>query len=397
MRWSYLLAVPALIVIVVVVQLLRPIPPITMQVTAPTSFTAQGPSVNVPWPTAGQSALAISGVGLVGSSGATAPQPIASLAKMMVAYVVLQDHPLPVGQDGPTVAVTAQDVALYQSDLKSGQSVVPVAAGESLTERQMLEGLLLPSGNNIASLMAAWDAGSESAFVAKMNAEAKSLGMTNTHYADASGLSAATVSTAVDQLKVAEAAMNIQAFAETAALPQATLPVAGLVYNVDGFLGRSGIIGVKTGSTTAAGGCFVAAANATVAGKQVLVLAAVLGQGGIQPLNAALTAGESLVNSAKPLLTTVQPVAAGQVAATLTAPWAAPVHLTVASSPTFIGWNGFVGSERVTGTPSFSRSVPNGAAAGTLAVTLGQQQAALPLKTSGSINPPGLRWRLTRR
>jgi serine-type D-Ala-D-Ala carboxypeptidase (penicillin-binding protein 5/6) len=67
-------------------------------------------------------------------------------------------------------------VAAYASGERQGQSVVRVAAGEKLTERQALEAMLIPSGNNIASMLASWGAGSDGAFVAKMNVAAGSLG-----------------------------------------------------------------------------------------------------------------------------------------------------------------------------------------------------------------------------
>src|SRR5207302_547813 len=75
---------------------------------------------------------------------------IASIAKVMTAYLVLRDHRLRLGQDGPTITLTDDDVA--DTDRRRGQreSVVSIAAGEQLTERQALQALLLPSANNIA-------------------------------------------------------------------------------------------------------------------------------------------------------------------------------------------------------------------------------------------------------
>ncbi len=396
LRGLWWLIAPVVIIALLVIQLVRPVPAVELRPRTPANFTVQGPPLNLPWPSRGQSALAISGVGVVGSSGSKSPQPIASLAKMMVAYLILHDHPLGSGQNGPTITVTPADAALYRTDAAGNQSVLPVVAGERLTERQMLEGLLLPSGNNIATMLAQWDAGSLSAFVAKMNTTAKALGMTNTHYADASGLSSATVSTAIDELKLAQAAMAIHTFASIVALPQASLPVAGVVYNVNGFLGRSGIIGIKTGSTSAAGGCFVVAANATVGTRTVLVLGAVLGQGGLQELNAALTAGENLVNAARRILTTAQPLKKGQVAAQLVVPWAPPVDVTVPTAPSFVGWQGFKGTTQVAPTGGAARSVAAGAQVATLTVTLGQQRQSMPLKAPSSIPPPSLVWRLSR-
>jgi serine-type D-Ala-D-Ala carboxypeptidase (penicillin-binding protein 5/6) len=68
----------------------------------------------------------------------------------MTAYLVLRDHPLRVGRDGPTIALTDADVADTDRRRRQEESVVSVAAGERLTELQALQALLLPSANNIA-------------------------------------------------------------------------------------------------------------------------------------------------------------------------------------------------------------------------------------------------------
>jgi len=195
----------------------------------------------------------------------------------MTGYVVLRDRPLPAAGPGPVITVTAADAAAYANDERLGQSVVQVAAGEKLTERQALEAMLIPSGNNIASLLARWDASSEAAFVAKMNTCARQLGLRSTRYADASGVNPATVSTASDQFRLTVTALQIPACRLIVAMPQVTLPVAGVAYNVNAGLGHDGIIGVKTGSSSQAGGCLAFAAIRTVAGSPVTIVGVVLG------------------------------------------------------------------------------------------------------------------------
>jgi len=61
--------------------------------------------------------------------------PIASVAKVMTAYVVLHDHPLPSGGSGPDIAVQSSEAAAYPSQAREDDSLVPVVAGEMLTER----------------------------------------------------------------------------------------------------------------------------------------------------------------------------------------------------------------------------------------------------------------------
>jgi len=232
----------------------------------------------LPWPSKGQGAVVVPSLGYAAQSGPESPVPIASLTKMTTAVVILRDHPLAPGSDGPDIPVTTADVAEYDAELKNDESSAPIQAGETITERQMLEGLLLASANDLAFSLAVWDAGSVPAFVAKMNALASTLGATNTHYVDASGYDPASVSAAADVLRVASAGMAIPAFAEIVAMPTATIPLAGTVHNVVTEVGTNGVIGVKSGYTSKAGACLVLAADRVIDGRSLLVIEAVLGQ-----------------------------------------------------------------------------------------------------------------------
>jgi serine-type D-Ala-D-Ala carboxypeptidase (penicillin-binding protein 5/6) len=251
----------------------------------------------VSWPAYGVSAADISGFGVVAGPGATRPVPIASVAKVMTAYVVLHDHPLPANGSGPDIEVRSPEAAAYPSQARDGDSLVPVAAGEMLTERQALEALLLPSADNMAWILARWDAGSQAAFVARMNATARRLGMTGTSYTDPSGLDPSTTSTAADQVRLGMAAMQVPALAATAAESTAVVPVAGVVRNYNTLLGQDGIAGLKTGSTQAAGGCVLIAAWRKAGGRKTLIVAATFGHPGTAGtiLPNALRAGHTLV------------------------------------------------------------------------------------------------------
>jgi D-alanyl-D-alanine carboxypeptidase len=120
----------------------------------------------------GGAAVGLPGVGLSDARGGGRPVPSASLAKILTGYLVLRDHPLPAGGSGPAITVTAADAAAFAGDQRLGQSVVKVVRGEKLTELQALQAMLIPSGNNIVSLLARCDAGLQAAFVAKMSAAA---------------------------------------------------------------------------------------------------------------------------------------------------------------------------------------------------------------------------------
>ena len=232
----------------------------------------------LPWPAKGQAAVVVPSIHYAAQSGPESPVPIASLTKMTTAVVILRDHPLPAGSDGPVITVTAADAAEYEAELHNDESSITIQTGETLTERQMLEAMMTQSANDIAFSLAVWDAGSVSAFVDKMNALAVTLGTTNTHYVDASGYDPQTVSAASDVLRVASTAMAIPAFAQIVALTSITLPVVGTLHNIVSEVGANGVVGIKSGYTSKAGACMVLAANRSIQGRDVLVIVAVLGQ-----------------------------------------------------------------------------------------------------------------------
>jgi len=256
-----------------------------------------GPLGTIAWPASGVSAAGISGLGVLPGPGATRPVPIASVAKVMTAYLILRRHPLGAGDPGPTLVVQPGEAAAYPAQARNGDSLVPVTAGEQLTERQALEALLLPSADNMAWILARWDAGSPAAFTAQMNTTARQLGMTATRYTDPSGLSASTTSTAADQARLAMAAVREPALAHTAALRSAVIPVAGVVRNTNTLLGHDQITGLKTGSDTPAGGCALLAARQHARGHDTLIVAATFGQPGTiaTMLPTALHAGHQLI------------------------------------------------------------------------------------------------------
>ena len=272
-RWLIPVALVLLVALLGVfagLQWTRTVPRPAFRPALTTSVHLPGTSPTLPWPTTGSAALTMEGVGSLGQVGTTQSVPIASITKVMTAYIVLKDHPLGPGATGPAIAVTADTLAAYQIGLATQQSVVKVAAGESLTELEALEGLLIPSGNDLATLLAEWDAGTTTAFIAKMNSTAVTLGLTSTHFADVSGLDSGSTSTATDLIRLGEAAMGEPTFPQIVAMGQVTLPVAGLLYNFDYDIGHDGIIGIKTGTDAAAGGCFLFEAQRTVDSKKVI-------------------------------------------------------------------------------------------------------------------------------
>jgi serine-type D-Ala-D-Ala carboxypeptidase (penicillin-binding protein 5/6) len=247
------------------------------------------------WPRLGQGAYVI-GNGLPAVSPHERPVPIASVAKVMTAYIVLKHHPLGASDTGPQFVVTQDDVADTESRRGEGQSVVDVRVGEQLSERDALMAILLPSANNVAMLVARELSGSVPAFVEEMNRTARSLGMAHTTYTDPSGYDDGTVSTALDQLRLARVVAKDETLEAMMATRTYLLPVAGEVTNTNALLGHDGFVGMKTGSDEAAGGCLMFhAVWASKAGTQS-VIGVVLGQRGDNLVTAGLYAAKQLVD-----------------------------------------------------------------------------------------------------
>jgi len=384
----------AVVVALVAVQWFRPIPRPVFRSSLSGGLRLAGALPSLPWPATGSAALSAAGAGSFGHAGPTTAVPIASLAKVLTAYVVLKDHPLTPGSSGPSIAVPADVVAAYKAGVAAQQSELAVTPGETLNELQALEGLLVAGANDMATLLGEWDAGSTSAFVEKMDASARLLGLSSTHITDPSGLDPATVSTPADLIRLGEAAMALPAFAQMVAMAQVTLPVAGTIYNLDADLGTDGFVGIKTGNDTAAGGCFLFDAQQAVDGQSLTLVGVVLGQDTTTPTAAALGAADALVRAAFADASPMPLVSPGQVVGRVTTAWGSSVPVT-ASPASIVAWSGLQIAVHVK-VESLPSSLPRGARIGVFDVVLGGQHLSLLLTTPSGLSGPSVVWRLTR-
>ncbi|MGP4021998.1 hypothetical protein [Actinomadura sp. 3N407] len=385
-----LVAVLVLVAGVVTGQLVRPVPEpaVDLAITSSHAFPGQAPAL--PWPSAGQSVVHVDGLGTMGSSGGSAPTPTASVAKVMTAYVYLRDHPLEPGEAGPVMTVSPQAAAQIPMRKQRGESILGVTANQRLTQRKALEALLIISANDVAHELARWDAGSDQAFAAKMNAAARSLGMTSTRYTDPSGYDSGTVSTAADQVKLLRAAMRIPAFAEIVSKP-AYVPDDGGLSRQGGnyLLGQYGVIGGKTGYTDAAGGNFVFAARKDVQGVNAVIVGAVMGQES-QSAADAVNAAQRLVIAAEGALVAATLAPKGAKVARVDDGLGGMTPLRAASPVTVVGWPGLTVPVGVEGDP------PHQAGTGERVGTLTAGAAKVPLELVRTLDEPSIVERLIR-
>jgi len=183
--------------------------------------------------------------------------PMASTTKMMTALLVIEDC-----QDLNAPVTTSQRAA------EVGESSIYLQPGETLTVREMLNGMLIQSGNDAATALAEYDAGSVEAFVEKMNKRAAELGLSNTHFANPHGLDDPQhYTSAADLAKLGSELMKHSEIREIVKRPEYTIPQSGqpfgrLLINHNHLLGQYSFInGIKTGYTDNAGQCIVISAN----------------------------------------------------------------------------------------------------------------------------------------
>ena len=394
MWWKLAAGFVALVTALGAFNYFRPIPAVSPTASLPVQETVPGTMPTIPWPTTGSAVVGVSGLGLIASSENEKPLAAASVTKVMTALIVLTDKPLQKDEPGPSITITDADVQSYQADLAEKQSVVEVQLGEQLTEFELLEGLLIPSANNFAETLARWDAGSIDRFVVAMNKRASDLHLTHTTFADTSGASPESVSTPGDLMALGMEAMRLEVFAQIVAMPQADLPIAKTVYNVDGVLGQSGIIGIKTGSGLAEGANFLFAAAAQVDGHALTLFGCVMGQ---PSLARAFAAAKSLIASMKSNLHVRRVIARNQAVASYVTPWGGQSDLVSTVDVDLAEWPGMILRQRLdASTLTVDKPLAAGTREGSEHLSIGDYSLDVELVTGSPLYPPGRLWRLTR-
>jgi len=228
---------------------------------APTRATANGPpGVRSRW---AELANQATGADLWSRASVT-ERPMGSVTKVMTAYVVIEAGHL------NRVITVPSGITGYDA---GGASTAGLRPGEKLTAKQLLYAMLLPSGCDAAYTLATayGGAGGRAAFIARMNAAARHLGLTKTHFSDFSGLPYpgpyTTYSTARDLVSLGRDAMRLPLFraivaTRTFRLAAARSHNAHVWKNLNPLLGQfKGVTGIKTGFTAAAGDCLLFAAT----------------------------------------------------------------------------------------------------------------------------------------
>lgn len=371
--------------------LLWPLSAVAPAVTARGIEVAPGPALSIIWPAEGTAALAPLGLLDQTVSHSSEAVSMASITKLATVLMILERLPLEPGEQGPSYTFTWDDYQDYLYNyLWTGQSSLDVPVDGTLTEYQMLEGILLGSANNYADRMMRelWE--SPEAFAADAAAWLERNGFTDTTIVGPSGIERENASTSAEVLRLSQLALEHPVVAEIVAKKETILPGNDEpVANSNPLIGDEGVVGVKTGTFLDSYN-LATAKQVDIGGDTVTVVTSVLGQPDAETREAV---SRQLITAAEAALQPTTVIPADAVVATVRTPWGATAEIVTAEAATLSMWNGAVAATD----PSLDDVLGKleSEQVGTLTVTGSFAREEIALELTDDIGAPSLWWRLT--
>ncbi|MCU1479589.1 MAG: hypothetical protein JWQ19_375 [Subtercola sp.] len=371
------------------VTLVGPLPPATATVIDATgTLTPPAPPT---LPSTGASGITADGAtSVLATAGITDPVPLGGTTKVITALVVLDAKPMLAGEQGASIVITPADYADYIAYISQSTRAVSFIAGETWTQRDMLQAMLMGSSNNHADALAAWAFGSTDAYVDAANAWLTKNGFSGTTVVDATGLSSNSVGTASDLTRIAQLAFANPVISEIIAQPAVTVNGGRYVNNLAIYLPDKGVTGLSLSYTDQAGLCFLYKAEVTVAATTVSLYGAMLREPDYDTLNGDMT---TLLTSAAANLKPTTVVTAGDVFVHYTTAWGQSADGVAVAGDSRMLWATTPVTHTVAAAPV--TTALGGTSAGTATFDLPGGPLTVALKLSNALSDPGPLWRLT--
>ena len=390
--WRPGVLVPTALIVLVVaaycaVTLLWPLHALQPTVTGDSVKPAAAPAAAMTWPAQGSAAVSVQGLGGAVASTSKA-RAIASITKVVTALVVLDQMPLQVGEQGPPFHFTSADSAQYWSYLHQNESALDVPVGGSLTEYQMLEGMLIGSAGNYADRLAGNLWPTDAAYANAAETWLQSHGVKGIRIVEPTGIEPGNTASPAALLVLAQKAMGNPVIAQIVGKKSVDLPGAGHVVNTNGLLADAGVVGIKTGSLDAFN--LLAAKDIKIGDTTVRTYASTLGQPNDKTRIAATRA---LFAQLETQLQLRPSVTAGTIVGEVTTRWGETVAVKTAKDADVVLWNG--GSATVDTTFALGQHRDRGDVVGTLTATGPLDAAHVDLTLATDIEGPDAWWRLT--
>ncbi|HEY8588885.1 MAG TPA: serine hydrolase [Naasia sp.] len=364
--------------------LLAPLPS-----TEPTLLRVEpaGPGgVDPALPSAGSSALTLGAAGEPLVGGGAEARPMAAIAKVVTALLVLEEHPLEEGRSGPSITVTRADYDSFASYSAQGVRAVRVTEGDRWTEREALLAMLIASSNNHAELVARWAFGSVDNYLDAANTWLDEQGLDDTTVADATGLSTGSTGTAADLARLAAIASADPFLAEAVTL-EASTTVRGVAFdNTIRYRPGDGILGLSRSYTDDAGVCLLFSVRVPVGDAEMPVYGAILGAASYEQLSDDM---DALLATLPDALRSGESLPAGTGVARYETPWGQSVEAVTEEAIATTGW-----ASAVAELPQADVRAITTARSGTRVGTLPAAGGGVAVILEESVRDPGPLWRL---
>lgn len=350
-----------------------------------------GAAAQLAFPGYGGSAIGAVGFdGVLAHAGTDAPLPMASITKIVTMLVILQAKPLTVGEEGPSVTMTATDVGYYNHYRSLNGSVTTVKEGLVFTQHELMELALVHSANNYAASLAVWAFGSMDAYLAAAQSWVASQKLSSMTITDPTGIEPTDAASTTDLLTLGKIALADPVIAQIVAIKSVTIHDVGTITSTNTLLGSQGINGIKTGTLNDAGSNLLFAANHTVGGNTVTIVGVVLGGSTHAAVDTDIKA---LMTGVLAGFHEVSLVTKGDVYANYRTGWGQMTTAIAEKSASVVTW-----SDAAVTTSSTVRPVTTGAKGeevGTATFTVGGHTIQVRLGLASTLSDPGPGWRLS--
>lgn len=346
------------------------------------------PATSVAWPADGSAAVGVAGVDAAAAS-TTDRASMASITKLVTSLMILEQLPLAPGESGPEYAFTESDHDEYYDYLYADESALDVPVDGTLTEYQMLQGILIGSAGNYTDRLASTIWPSDSVFARAAAEWLERHGLSGITVVEPTGIDPENTADPASLITLARYALADPVIAEIVRTPVVTLPGAGEVTNTNDLLADPAVVGIKTGSLDT-GYNLLAAREQAVGDQTVRAYAVAL----MQPTDEARD-GETARLLAEVIAEASTPrvLPAGTLAGTVSTAWGATASILTDADASLLLWDG--ASAPVASDISLGDARTAGDAVGTISMTGPLGSASTGLRLTADIPEPDAWWRLT--
>ncbi len=360
---------------------------------APTVTTAEIAPVTAPvstltWPEDGSAAAGVDGIGSPVASTADV-SPIASITKVVTVLMALEQLPLAPGEPGRDYDFTYDDRVEYWNFLARGESALDVPVDGTLTQYQLLQGILLGSAGNYAERLASDLWPNDEVFAGAAREWLSKHGLDGITVVEPTGILEANAADPAALLPLADLALANPVVAEIVRTQAVELPGAGEVENTNDLLDDPSVLGVKTGGLWEWYN-LLSAKEVTVDETTVRLYAAVLGQ----PTDALRDSeSERLLDALAAEVSVPAVLPAGTVAGTVSTAWGESADLVTDAAGSIVLWNG--ATAQIDAAFALDDARTAGDVAGSVTYAGPLDSDVLELTLADDIEPPDAWWRLT--